>query len=303
VPMEIDQPPEHVGTDALAPVSGERRLRGGNVSQVWRVGDTVRKPRSGWDVGVQALLEHLEGVGFDRAPRALGMDERNRSVVSFIAGDAPGYPMPPYVWSDDTLVGVASLLRAYHDATVDFVAPQDAGWQQPMPPGAVEVVCHNDVAPYNMVFREGRPVALIDFDMAAPGPRIWDVAYAAYRFVSLGVPAGDSRPGLAREQGRRLALFSSEYDPTLAVEKLLDTVVARLVALVAFMHERAASGEPSFARHISEGDAELYERDAFYIDENRSALLGAPRVNTQADLSADESHPGPSQASAGWRIL
>jgi len=37
------------------------------------------------------------------------------------------------------------------------------------------------------VFRKGMPVALIDFDTAHPGPRIWDVAYAAYRFVPLTV--------------------------------------------------------------------------------------------------------------------
>jgi aminoglycoside phosphotransferase (APT) family kinase protein len=45
---------------------------------------------------------------------------------------------------------------------------------------------------------DGRPVALIDFDVAHPGPRAWDLAYAAYRFVPL--TAG----GHAREQLRRL---------------------------------------------------------------------------------------------------
>jgi len=45
-----------------------------------------------------------------------------------------------------------------------------------------EVICHGDVAPYNCVFRDGRPVAFIDFDTAHPGVRIWDLAYAAYRF-------------------------------------------------------------------------------------------------------------------------
>ncbi|HEU4600060.1 MAG TPA: phosphotransferase [Solirubrobacterales bacterium] len=247
----------------------EQQLDGGNVSRVWRVGDTVRKPRAAWDIGVQALLGHLEETGFDGAPRALGTDECGRSIVSFITGEAPDYPMPAYVWHDDTLAAVARLLRAYHDATVGFSAPPAAGWQGRRPPGVAEVVCHNDVAPYNMVFRGGRPVALIDFDMAAPGPRVWDAAYAAYRFVPLGVPADDA-PG---EQGRRLALFMRSYAATFEVEELLDAVVARLAALTEFMHERAAAGEASFARHLAEGDAEIYQRDAQYISEQRDLVL------------------------------
>jgi hypothetical protein len=254
-------------------MTGERQLEGGNVSEVWRVGQTVRKPAAVWDVGVQALLRHLEKAGFDGAPRAFGVDRHGRSIVSFIAGDTCDYPMPAYVWDDETLVAAARLLRAYHDATVGFVAPPDAGWQGPTPPGAAEVVCHNDVAPYNAVFRDGRPVALIDFEMAAPGPRVWDAAYAAYRFVSLGVPANDAPPGPPREQGRRLALFVRSYDAPFTAGELLDVLVARLAALCAFMHERAAAGEASFARHIAEGDARIYHRDAQYVGEHRDALL------------------------------
>ena len=48
-----------------------------------------------------------------------------------------------------------------------------------------EVVCHNDFAPYNVVFDDGGPVGVIDWETAAPGARVWDVAYAAYRWVPL----------------------------------------------------------------------------------------------------------------------
>ena len=245
---------------------------GGNVSQPWRVGNTVRKPGAAWDIGVQALLRHLEAVGFDGAPRALGTDEKGRSIVSFVTGDAPGYPMPAYVWSGQTLVAAARLLRAYHDATIGFTAPSDPGWQGAAPPGMAEVVCHNDVAPYNVVFRDRLPVALIDFEMAAPGPRIWDVAYAAYRFVPLRAPADEAPPLTPDEQGRRLALFLDAYGASFTAGDLLEEVLERLAALRAFMHERAAAGDAGFARHIAEGDADLYQRDAQYIRARRDAL-------------------------------
>ena len=39
----------------------------------------------------------------------------------------------------------------------------------------VETVCHNELFPWNTVFRSGVPVAFIDWDTAAPGPRVWDL--------------------------------------------------------------------------------------------------------------------------------
>ncbi len=57
-------------------------LLGGNTSTVVRVGDTVRRNAGPWTPAVHALLRHLEYVGFTGAPRALGMDEQGREVLS-----------------------------------------------------------------------------------------------------------------------------------------------------------------------------------------------------------------------------
>ena len=38
---------------------------------------------------------------------------------------------------------------------------------------------------WNTVFSEERPAAFIDWDLSAPGPRWWDVAYALWHFVPL----------------------------------------------------------------------------------------------------------------------
>ena len=67
-----------------------------------------------------------------------------------------------------------------------------------------EVVCHNDFAPYNVVFGDDGPVGVIDWETAAPGARVWDVAYAAYRFVPLSRAAPEELQA-APVQARRLA--------------------------------------------------------------------------------------------------
>src|SRR5437879_2964164 len=57
-------------------VDTEERLPGGNLSpRVVRVGATMRRPVGPWTPAVHALLNHLHAVGFDGAPRVLGLDD------------------------------------------------------------------------------------------------------------------------------------------------------------------------------------------------------------------------------------
>jgi Ser/Thr protein kinase RdoA (MazF antagonist) len=69
------------------------------------------------------------------------------------------------MWSDEALIAEARLLRDYHQAQTTFVAPQGAAWRFTYPDTHVHaIICHNDVAPYNMVYLHGKPYTLIDFD-------------------------------------------------------------------------------------------------------------------------------------------
>lgn len=76
------------------------------------------------------------------------------------------------------------MLRTYHDAVSDL--PLDSGCKPiDNTPKLLEVICHNDFAIYNLIFNEEVPAGIIDFDMAAPGPRLWDIAYTLYTCVAL----------------------------------------------------------------------------------------------------------------------
>jgi Ser/Thr protein kinase RdoA (MazF antagonist) len=59
----------------------------------------------------------------------------------------------------------------------------------------VQVVCHNDFSPHNLVFRDGRIVAAIDFDFCSTGPRLWDIAYFATRIAPLTATPPHNAPG------------------------------------------------------------------------------------------------------------
>lgn len=159
----------------------EEVLTGGNVNHIVRKENTVLRPTGYWSASVHELLTLLEERGFAGAPRFLGIDDSNREIVTFIPGEVPGndYPeLEPYMWSDETLVGVARLLRQFHDATEGSALVTKGKWQlHYMGDRKNEVICHNDAALYNIVFQKGKPVALIDFDRTGPGPRIWDIPF------------------------------------------------------------------------------------------------------------------------------
>lgn len=243
----------------------EEVLSGGGVNHVVRAGSTVRRPTGPWTPAVHALLAHLAARGFTGAPRAHGLDEHGREVLDHLPGEVAHYPVPAHVWSDRTLRAVAALLRAYHDATAGFVPPEDAGWYLPAREPA-EVICHGDIAPYNCVFRDGVPVAFIDFDTAHPGPRLWDVAYAAYRFVPLTAVGNGEIVQPVTEQVRRLRLFCDAYGlPEAGRRALPETLARRLHAQVDLMRERAAAGESAFAAHLAAGHDDLYLTDAAHV--------------------------------------
>jgi len=193
----------------------ETALGGGAINAVVRIGETVRRTptppeRSAFVTGVLALFERSGWVG---APRFLGTDEQGRDMFQYIEGRAAVTPDErSAARTDDSLVRVAQLVRAFHDLTH---GTPEAGDQ--------DVVCHNDLAPKNTVYDSAwHPVAFVDWDLAAPGERVHDVAHVCWQYLELG-------PGITDVTGtaRRIALICEAYglDEPDGTGRLLDTVL------------------------------------------------------------------------------
>lgn len=186
-------------------------LTGGRVTPgVVRVGNTVRKPATANSEFVRRLLGHLTSKGFGSSPEFLGTDERGRDVFTFIDGDVPA----ELAYYDEPVIrDAASLIRTYHDLSSELVA-------SPAAAADIEIVCHNDLSPCNFVFRGNTPVAIIDFDAAAPGSRAHDLGYAAWLWLDLGSPETS-----ALDQQRRLGTFLEAYgapSPDPVLEAMLE---------------------------------------------------------------------------------
>jgi Phosphotransferase enzyme family len=183
-------------------------LTGGDVNPVVRVGDTVRRPPG--PEAVRALLEWYEYVGFDGAPRFLGFDGEGREVLSFVEGE-PAFPPVPS--SDAVVDAIGRLLRRAHDAQESFASPV-ADWDLHVPgPGVeAEVIGHCDLFWTNVIFRDGLPVALIDWELAAPVTRVLDVALAATYWGGLRTDRQLMEWGIPLDRrGERLRVLCDGY--------------------------------------------------------------------------------------------
>lgn len=233
----------------------EEVLTGGNSSTVVRVGDTVRRNAGPWTPAVHTLLDTLRANGITQVPAAAGMDEQGREILSFLPGDAVQYPLPEWMWHRSILLAAAGLLRQVHDAGAGL-AHEPLQWQSPTHE-PVEVVCHNDFAPYNMVFQDQQFAGIFDFDAASPGPRIWDLAYLAYQLVPLIEGGGTGAPeGPARLA--RLDELIAAYGLPFPRRDVLATLGARLLELADYSEGRAAvTGRAELRDH-----AAMYRRDS-----------------------------------------
>jgi Ser/Thr protein kinase RdoA (MazF antagonist) len=222
---------------------------GGNLSAAVKVGDTVRRRAGPWTPAVHALLDHLHHAGFGAAPEPLGMDEGGRAVLKFIPGEVhQGWPdpMPSWMFEDEaTLIGAAELLRRYHDLAATFTPRRDARWRI-VAPGAPEVICHNDWAPYNALFEGHRPLAILDWDSAGPGSRVWDVGLSAYNWVPL-YPKANIPNVPPSMRASRLATFCAAYGGV-EPSDVLESLVRQLPFLADFIQAQADAGDPGFVK-------------------------------------------------------
>lgn len=266
----------------------EEPLTGGNVADtVVRIGATVRKPATPATAGIEAVLTHLNQVGFPAAPRTLGRDEQGRHVLEYIPGVLAD-TLPPFTTQE--LHRLGALIRDFHAAMETFTPPADAQWDVAIPdPTSGQLICHHDLAPWNLVI-DGDRWTFIDWDGAGPGSPLWDLGYAAHGFVPLNAdddPQADlGQKALAdvRADFGRRALADAPRLRALADGYGLDDELRREFPAMIAAHTRgmydllergARTGEQPWSRLHAEGHANHWGPAADYIESHHAIWLTA----------------------------
>ena len=227
-----------------------------------------------WTPSTHLLLEHLASVGFGAAPHTHGFDDEGREILDFIPGDDVGGGWSMIV-SDEGLSRFAGLLRAYHDAVASFRPPADARWAFARgAPRVGEIICHGDFGPWNVVWRDGHPVGLLDWDYAYPGPGLEDVAYA----LEYAAPFRDDATVLKwhafdrpPDRRHRIEIFANAYGLR-SIDGLVDRVIARQRLTAEHVRLLAAQGLEPQLTWVRSGALDEHEARAAWSEINRELL-------------------------------
>lgn len=240
-------------------------LEGGNVAdQVLRIGATVRKPWLPSSPAVTSLLRYLHLRGYSGAPITYGERPRGYQRLAFVPG-TPADRLAPM--TTDELRELGAMIRRLHDLTADYRPAPDARWESVFPPEEPEVICHNDLAPWNLVRDPGggpESWCLIDWDGAGPASRMGDLGYAAHGFVPLhegGDPEAD---------GLRLRALADGYGCDADQRRALPGAALRRVrGMFEILEEGARTGQQPWARLHAEGHADHWGAAAAYVERHR----------------------------------
>lgn len=248
-------------------------LRGGREGKIFRDGCLVYRPHKPWSDEVQKYLSFLHSKDVTCVPYPHGLSSEGHEIVSYIEGEVSNYPLTAQFSCDEALVSAAKTLRKIHDASSDYKALTESHRWMFQEQSPIEVMCHGDFAPYNVVMKNQDVVGVIDFDTIHPGPRVWDIAYAVYRWAPLKRPSNPDSFGTIETQAKRVKLFCESYGMDMFnTGELFDTAICTLESLIDYMRSQALAGNEDFAKNVSDGHDIAYLKDIDYIRSNEQYL-------------------------------
>jgi Ser/Thr protein kinase RdoA (MazF antagonist) len=246
----------------------EEVLTGGNVADsVVRIGTTVRKPTTAATPGIEAVLDHLAEVGFESAPRALGRDSQGRQVMEYVPGKMAD-TLPPFTTSE--LHRLGKLIRELHSAMASFRPPAEVAWDVVIPdPTGGRLICHNDLAPWNLVI-DGDRWVFIDWDGVGPGSRLWDLGYVAHGFVPF-----QANGDVATDAARLRALVDGYVLDDEQRREFPALIEAHTRGMYDLLVRGSQTGQQPWARLYTEGHGDHWGPTADYLKAHHDAWITA----------------------------
>jgi hypothetical protein len=264
------------GTDGVDEV-----LSGGmmNPGAVFRRGDIVHRPAQAHAPAIHRFLAALPEHGFIGAPRPVGLGD-GREQLTYVSGDVALYPYPEWSMTEAALESVGAMLRRFHQASSEIPLEPDVKWNTGFAdPHGGTMLCHGDACVENVVFRDGKAYGLIDFDMAAPGRPLWDVAMAARYWVPMLDPETTTQyaPYVGLDSVRRLRILADGYQMSADDRAELPAIIEEVTAVErADFAARLAAGDAPFVKAFKDNGGWAYwDRTQAWLAEQRATFLAA----------------------------
>ena len=256
-------------------------LSGGmmNPGAVLRRGDVVHRPAQAHAPAIHRFLAALPEHGFRGAPGPVGLDD-GREQLTFVAGEVALFPYPDWSMTEAALASVGALLWRFHQASSAIAVEPAVAWAKGFAdPRGGTMLCHGDACVENVVFRDGEAFGLIDFDMAAPGRPLWDVAMAARYWVPMLDPETAARfsPYVGLDPVRRLRVLADGYRMSADDRAELPGIIEQATAVerADFAARLDAGDEPFVKAFHDHGGWGFWDRTQVWLVDQRAAFLAA----------------------------
>jgi Phosphotransferase enzyme family len=206
-----------------------------------RVGNTVRRHTGPWTPAVHALLDYLASR-IPGVPRVLGHDERGREILTYLPGRV--VDIDSELLSPGQITSLMRWTRDYHKAVAGFTHP--GPWRF-FPVARPSLICHNDIAPYNVSFAGDQIAGVFDWDLAGPSTPLFELAFIAWNCVPLWRDIG---PANAASRLNLIASGYGEFSP----KEILHTVPDRIQLMLDWIPVAAADGDEGMANLMAAGE-------------------------------------------------
>jgi aminoglycoside phosphotransferase (APT) family kinase protein len=138
-----------------------------------------------------------------------------------------------------------------------------------------ELVAHQDYCPGNVVFRDHRAVALIDFDLARPTTRVADCVNAMYWWTPLTDPRDRTDPLRNADIGRRCRVFADAYGLSRAQREQVAGVALQGARNSLVTMRAAADADEVFRRWWDEGVGDRLRRGERWTTAHADGITAA----------------------------
>lgn len=222
------------------------------------------------------------GKVFKGIPRVFGRDSIGRLQLEWIEGECAEVFEENEESSRVRLLSVGALLRQLHDSTSSIATNGVGNGRDSQDPSGVhEVICHGDAGPGNIVFRDGKAFAFIDWEMTAPGRRSWDLATALRYWAPFRNPSNKKPTELLLNPVQRASWILDGYS---ASEELRSEIVRLLPLNQKFQAEYViarikARGDSEYEEWVTKGGIRRLELDAAWLGGEAQRLLQEWRLS------------------------
>jgi hypothetical protein len=137
-----------------------------------------------------------------------GFAPDGREALTYMDGEL----IHPAPWSEEGIAAIGTMIRSLHEQMSDFRAEgTEIVWKDWFlhDLGHPGIISHCDIAPWNVLTKDGKPCALIDWEFVGPVDPLMELARACWLFPqlvddSLAAELGLPSPSKRAEQVRLL---------------------------------------------------------------------------------------------------